>query len=59
MTVEATELVRADAAAIREAALTPEQRRRRAEVARRTAVVQAGVRQPKSGIFGAKPKERP
>lgn len=40
------------AVAARGRALTPEQEARRAEVARRTAIISAGVKPPKSGTFG-------
>lgn len=45
------------AVAAREGGLTPEQLARRVEVARRTKLISAGVRQPKLGVFGrvAKP----
>lgn len=40
------------AVAAREGGLTPEQRARREVVARHTAIISAGVKPPKSGIFG-------
>lgn len=41
-----------DAAVTRAKALTPAQLARREEVARRTAIISAGVRPPASGVFG-------
>lgn len=50
-TVAGAELVQG-AAALRERALTPEQVERRRVVAARQLVIQAGVKQPASGVFG-------
>jgi hypothetical protein len=42
------------ASALRKRALTPEQRQRREWVAKRNEAIQANVKAPKGGTFGAK-----